>query len=426
MNEPAPKPQNPVAVLRHELDGMEAQFKAALPAHIPVERFSRVVMTAIQNNPDLMAADRRSLWNSAMRAAQDGLLPDGRDGAMVIFNTKEKRDGKDVWVKKAQWMPMVFGIMKKARNSGQISAIGAGVVYEGDSFRNWIDDSGEHLHYEPCDNPNVELVRRVFAYAKLKDNSLVVETLTPAEIERIRAVSRTKDNGPWVQWWSEMAKKSAIRRLSKRLPMSSDLDDLIRRDDDLYDFNAAREAAGHAAPSLTSRLDQLAKLPPGKPVLRAIDHDDPPPASADAGRPSLGPDNDTTEDRPAPQASTDNVPASDPLEKTASSPTPAPDSGGGAVTPSSATVPGTPEYAAWLKGKIAAYKNDPKRAPAPTEAEYVAHAEAWIDAATSFEDSNKRWSDDKNLRNGCNVSGEARAVLQDKLTQKQASLAASE
>ena len=70
--------------------------------------------------------------------------------------------------------------------------------------------------------------------AKLKDGSIEVEVLKPADIEKIRGVSRSKDKGPWVDWWEEMAKKSSIRRLSKRLPLNTDLDDLIRRDDSLY------------------------------------------------------------------------------------------------------------------------------------------------------------------------------------------------
>ena len=64
-----------------QLKKRESQFAAALPAHMPVERFMRVVLTAAQNNPDLVRADRPSFFNACMKAAQDGLLPDGREGA---------------------------------------------------------------------------------------------------------------------------------------------------------------------------------------------------------------------------------------------------------------------------------------------------------------------------------------------------------
>lgn len=257
------KAPSELVVFKDQLDQREEQFKAALPAHIPVERFMRVVLTAVQNNPDLLGASRQSFFNSCMRSAQDGLLPDGREGAIVIFNTKEKRDGRDVWIRKAQWMPMVFGILKKIRNSGEVATITARVVYGGDAFRYWIDDTGEHLTYEPSDNPDRSVVRRVFAMAKTKDGELFVEPLTPEDIEKIRNVSRSKDKGPWVDWWEEMAKKSAIRRLAKRLPMSTDLDDLIRRDDDLYDMAGAREAGRDEArrPRLVQALDALASRP---------------------------------------------------------------------------------------------------------------------------------------------------------------------
>ena len=251
-----------IAQFKRQITLNEGEFKSALPAHIPVERFMRIVQTAVSKNPDLLVADRRSLLTSSMLAAHDGLLPDGRDGALVIFNTKIKVDGKDKWIKAVQWMPMVAGIMKKVRNSGELSSIVAKVVYAGDKFRNWIDDKGEHLEYEAGDEQDRNIVRCVFAMAKLKDGSIEVEVLMPADIEKIRNVSRTKNTGPWVEWWDQMAIKSAIRRLSKRLPMSTDLDDLIRRDDALYDFENKRgdEQVVLAAPSRQAEsLDDFAK-----------------------------------------------------------------------------------------------------------------------------------------------------------------------
>ena len=107
-------PDSPIAQVKHGLDQMRAQLAATLPAHISVDRFQRVVLTAINTNPDLLSADRRSLFNAAVRAAQDGLMPDGREGALVIFKDKNNK-------KNAVWMPMVFGIIKKSRQSGEIA-----------------------------------------------------------------------------------------------------------------------------------------------------------------------------------------------------------------------------------------------------------------------------------------------------------------
>ena len=68
-----------------ELARRKPQFHAALPAQMSPDKFMRVVLTAVQTNPDLQRADPRSFWNACMRAAQDGLLPDGREGALVPF-----------------------------------------------------------------------------------------------------------------------------------------------------------------------------------------------------------------------------------------------------------------------------------------------------------------------------------------------------
>ena len=104
--------QNALGALREDLGRMAPQFKYALPAHIPVERFMRVVMTAVQNNPALLRTTRQSFFNACMRCAQDGLLPDGREAVIVPF------DAESASSETASYMPMIGGWRKKVRNSG--------------------------------------------------------------------------------------------------------------------------------------------------------------------------------------------------------------------------------------------------------------------------------------------------------------------
>jgi recombination protein RecT len=232
-------PERPIVVLRNQLESMGAQFQAALPAHIPVERFKRVVMTAIQNNPDLVNADRHSLWNATMRAAQDGLLPDGREGAMVIYNTKAKANGKEVWVQAVQWMPMIAGVRKKVRNSGEISTWDAHVVHAKDAFEYELGDD-PFIKHKPCMDGDPGPVIAAYSVATLKSGEKSREVMTRGQIEKVRAVSKSKDGPAWRDWYEEMCRKVVARRHSKVLPMSTDLDDLMRRDDDLYDFKGAK------------------------------------------------------------------------------------------------------------------------------------------------------------------------------------------
>lgn len=246
---PAERTANPVQVIRQNLAAMAPEFKAALPAHVPVEKFTRVAMTAIQNNPDLVNADRRSLFGAVVRLAQDGLLPDGREAALVLFGNK------------AQAMPMIAGVLKKIRQSGDVAKISAQVVYENDHFvvKYGFDEDVEHIP-PSLDKPRGKPIG-AYATAVLKDGSQLLEVMSLEQIEKVRAVSRSGRNGPWVQWWDEMARKTVMRRLAKRLPMSTDLEEQIFERDETLAHKGDKPALAiveHPEPEApVSKLDAL-------------------------------------------------------------------------------------------------------------------------------------------------------------------------
>lgn len=216
--------------IRADVQRMEKQFALALPEHVTPERFVRVVLTAINSNPDLQKADRESVLGAAMKCAQDGLLPDGREAALVVYGNK------------ATYLPMIAGVLAKVRRSGELSTINAHVVYEKDTFTYTLGDNESIDHQPFLDGPRGKAIA-VYAIAHTKDGGIYREVMSVGEVEQVRNVSRAKNNGPWVQWWGEMARKTVLRRLSKRLPMSTDLQQVFSRDDDHYDL---RHAEGQA------------------------------------------------------------------------------------------------------------------------------------------------------------------------------------
>ncbi len=100
-------------------------------------------MTAININPDLLNCDRRSLMNAAMKAASDGLVPDGTDGALVPF------DGK------VTWMPMVAGVRKKVRRSGEVTSWDVTAVHAKDFFDYELGDE-PFIKHKPYLAPPLE------------------------------------------------------------------------------------------------------------------------------------------------------------------------------------------------------------------------------------------------------------------------------
>ena len=209
--------------IKGTLTAMAPQFKAALPPHINVEKFIRVAQTAILTNPAIAKLDKNSLYKSCIEAAQDGLLPDGKESAIVPFGNN------------ATYMPMIAGVLKKVRNSGEISTINAQAVHEHDEFDYYIDGEGEHLTHRPefkgARGPEI----LTYAIAKLKDGSVYVEIITVEQMNEIKKCSRG-NGGPWKTFPGEMKRKSAIRRLAKRLPTSTDLEKTLERDNQFYDF----------------------------------------------------------------------------------------------------------------------------------------------------------------------------------------------
>jgi recombination protein RecT len=247
---------NAVAEVRSQLDTMAGQFAAVLPKHIPVERFGRVVLTAVQTNPELLNVDRRSLWNAAMRAAQDGLLPDGRLGALVIY--KDKRRGPI-----AQWLPMIAGIRQKVRNSGEVATWEVHTVHEKDLFDYELGDEPRIIH-RPVRGDRGKIIA-AYSVAVLKTGERSREVMWIDEIEQVRKQSKAGDGGPWQTWFGEMCKKTVAKRHAKVLPMSSDLDDLLRREDDDDDAPPGVVPAERTpARNLTDALNMIAGLPEGK------------------------------------------------------------------------------------------------------------------------------------------------------------------
>lgn len=244
------KPKNPMVVLQEQFDSRKGELIKALPPHMSFDRFVRAVRTACTINPDLMACDRASLFIETVKCASDGLMPDGREAALVPFKTK------------VTYIPMFRGLLKLFRNSGECAWIDADVVYEGEEFHHYKDETGEHYRHVPSDERDDDnKIRRAYAVARTKNGDLYMEDMTRGQIMKHRNMSRTtREDAPWKAHFPEMAKKTALRGLSKLLPMSTDLDVLMRRDEEallgVESVESARASIA-ARPSTQAVLDQF-------------------------------------------------------------------------------------------------------------------------------------------------------------------------
>lgn len=205
------KPSNPIDLVRAQLNlpSMREQLKTALPPHVTVDKFLRVAMTAIQQNPGLLKMDRTSLFASVVTAAQLGLLPDAQLGECYLVPFKGK----------VQCIPGYRGLLKLARQ-GDIGFVEAEIFCAHDKTLYVL---GDNSHFESMVNwqdrgPMVG----VYAVAKYRDGGIAARVvMTKKQVDDIRARSQNANGPAWSDNYEEMAKKSALRRLSKLLPLST-------------------------------------------------------------------------------------------------------------------------------------------------------------------------------------------------------------
>lgn len=185
------------------------QFKNALPKHITPERFMRIAVTTINNNPSLLKCTRVSLLRSLVQSAQLGLEPDGILGRAYLIPY-----GSEV-----QFQVGYKGLIELAKRSGRVKDIYARIAYKKDTFKVRFG-TDEYIEHEPYLDGDPGPIRAVYAVAIFEDGTSTSEVLTLAEVNKVRDSSKASKNGPWVTWYDEMAKKTAIKRLGKRLPLS--------------------------------------------------------------------------------------------------------------------------------------------------------------------------------------------------------------
>ena len=224
--------------------GFKDDLMKALPAHVLPDRFARAVMTLVNKVPKLAECSLRSFHQAMMDCASLGLMPGPLGYAYVL--PFEDRKANEI---KAQFIPGYRGLIDCARRSGEIRSVRAFVVHKADEF---VYELG--LHPDLKHRPNLEASDRgeiTYAYAvadMVADAPPLWEVMSRQELDGIRARSKAKNFGPWVTDYSEMCKKTVIRRLAKTLPMSVELEDVISREDRSADDVGAYQAPERSAP----------------------------------------------------------------------------------------------------------------------------------------------------------------------------------
>lgn len=233
-----------------------SQLRAALPSHFAPERMARLALTSLRTVRGLAECDTASIMACVMTAAQLGLEP-GVMGSCYLIPRRTKNGPQCTLIIGYQ------GLLDLIRRSGQVKSIASRVVYEGDTFE--IDYASEvpFVHKPDLRRTKKTPMIGFYCHAILTSGEHVFEWMNLEEVQAIRARSQSKDDGPWVTDFSEMARKTVLRRAAKYLPRSIEFADAITADDrNEYDHTPAPALAPQdvehtevrSSPSLAARL----------------------------------------------------------------------------------------------------------------------------------------------------------------------------
>jgi len=255
------------------LDSRATGLLELLPDAAAVSRFRRIVIQALAKTPELLDCTPESVVLSVFEAATQGLEPTGASGGahLVPFNVKVQKN-PDRWERRAQLIPDYRGVVQLVTKPriepktgrviapSEVLAIEARVVKEGDEF-SWSEGSDAAVHHIPAMAPDrsAKATTHVYAIARFRSGGYSKpEVLDRTEVERIRKKGgRGEAFSPWATDWDEMARKTAVKRLAKLLPVPPEIRSILVREDELSGADpdvAGDEPAAPGGPTKASRL----------------------------------------------------------------------------------------------------------------------------------------------------------------------------
>lgn len=247
------------------------KIRSVLARHMDSERFVRMAVFNITRVPSLAKCTPISLLECVMEGASLGLNIGGSTGECYAVPYGDK----------ATFILGYKGMVNLARRSGEIATVQAEVVRQGDEFEfeYGLVDKFRHKPHSASDGE----ITHVWARAKFKEEGVYqFVVMSRAEVDAIRKRSRAGNAGPWVTDYAEMAKKTAVRRLAKMLPLTPEAQEAFEKAD-VQEFGAAPDIA-ITVPSEAKPVKSRTQTVKEKilPAPAPVDDEMPPPNEDDA------------------------------------------------------------------------------------------------------------------------------------------------
>lgn len=210
------------------IKAMGPEIKRALPSMITTERFTRIALSALNNNPQLQKCTPISFLAALLNAAQLGLEPNTPLGQAYLIPFKNKG------VLECQFLIGYTGLIELAYRSGNIQTIQAQIVRSNDEFYYEYGLEPKLIH-RPAATERGEFTF-CYGYFKTINGGYGFSVMSKEEIEAYAATySKSSDSSfsPWKTAFPEMAKKTCLRQALKYAPKSSEVEKALSMDNSI-------------------------------------------------------------------------------------------------------------------------------------------------------------------------------------------------
>lgn len=219
----------PIDKFKSQLDQALPTISAMLPAHVTMAQFKARVITTVAYNPKLLECTPQSLLRACAELAGLGLDSNPKMKEADILPRWNNRLKKN----EANAEPRFEGLMKLARQSGEVLDIYAHEVYENDEFRYSLG-LDRTLHHIPASGDRGEVITFGYVVWTSKNGIKSFEVIDRKRIDKARASSESykamkagkikAEYVTWVQHEGEMVRKTAVRAGAKYMPKSTEND----------------------------------------------------------------------------------------------------------------------------------------------------------------------------------------------------------
>ena len=233
-------PPTPKVFISNLLAKQADAIKAALPAVMTPERFSRIALTAVNGNPKLQEACVKSpmtFLGALMTAAQLGLEPNTPLGQAYLIPYKKSQKVEGSWVQTPECSLQLGyrGLIELAYRSGEVSMVDAQVVYENDTFEYELGLDPKLKHIPAKANRGKPIY--YYGMFRTKSGSVGFKCMSHEDVidhaKRFsKAYNKEKNTftGPWSDSFESMAKKTVLIAALKYAPMKTDFVKAIESD----------------------------------------------------------------------------------------------------------------------------------------------------------------------------------------------------